>query len=137
MSINKLEWDEKYSVGVVEIDDQHKRMFATINELLDSINTGTTEEHIGNVIESLIKYKIFHFATEEKYFKEFNYEGAEDHIEKHQEFTEKLSQMKEKYPRYNVDFAFELIDFLEDWLIDHLMTTDQKYVECFKSHGLK
>jgi len=78
-----LEWEDKYSVGVVEIDDQHKRMFATINELLDSINNGTTEEHIGNIIESLVKYKIFHFETEEKYFKEFNYDGAEEHISRH------------------------------------------------------
>ena len=31
----KLEWEDKYSVGVEEIDSQHKRMFATINELLE------------------------------------------------------------------------------------------------------
>ena len=137
MSTNQLKWEDKYSVGVVELDDQHKRMFAVINELLESINTGTTEEHIGNIIESLVKYKIFHFSTEEKYFKEFNYEGAEDHIIKHKEFNEKLTKMKEKYTEYSVEFAFELIDFLEDWLLDHLMTTDQKYKECFRLHGLK
>jgi hemerythrin len=137
MSTQKLEWDEKYSVGVVEIDNQHKRMFATINELLDSINNNTTSEHIGNVIESLIKYKIFHFETEERYFKEFNYDGAEEHKAKHQEFNKKLGELKEKYPDYSVDFAFELIDFLEDWLINHLMVVDQKYVKCFHDHGLK
>ena len=137
MAINKLEWEDKYSVGVVEIDDQHKRMFTTINELLDSIKTGTTENHIGNVVDSLIKYKIFHFATEEKYFKEFNYEGAASHIAKHQEFNRKLFLLKEKYPTPNAEFAYELIDFLEDWLINHLMVVDQQYVTCFKEHGLK
>lgn len=137
MSVKKLEWNEKYSVGVVELDDQHKRMFATINELLESIDSGTTNEHIGSIIDSLVKYKIFHFATEEKYFKEFNYEGAEEHIVKHREFNDKLAVLVKKFPTPSVEFAFELIDFLEDWLLDHLLDTDQKYKECFHSHGLK
>lgn len=133
----KLKWEDKYSVGVLEIDDQHKRMFAVINELLDAIDTGTTEEHLENIINSLVKYKIFHFATEENYFKKFNYEFTEEHTNKHREFNDKLAILQKKYPKYTVEFAFELIDFLEDWLINHLMVQDQKYKECFHSHGLK
>lgn len=137
MSTEKLLWENKYSVGVEEIDNQHKLMFSTINVLLDAINTNTASEHLGQIIDSLIKYKVFHFATEEKYFKEFNYEDAEDHISKHQSFNDKLASLKEKYPEYNIEFAFALVDFLEDWLLDHLMVVDQKYVKCFKEHGLK
>lgn len=137
MSTKKLEWDEKYSVGVKELDDQHKLMFATINELLDAINDNNTEEHLGNIIESLVKYKTFHFATEEKYFEQFNYEETEEHKMKHREFNDKLNALKAKFPTYSVEFAFELVDFLEDWLINHLMVEDQKYKECFASNGLK
>lgn len=137
MSIKKLEWEEEYSVGIEELDDQHKRMFATINELLEIINSGTSEKDLSNIIESLINYKIFHFATEEKYFKEFNYEGAEEHIQKHQEFNTKLMSLKEKHPTYTIEFAFDLVNFLEDWLIEHLMVTDHKYIKCFHDHGLK
>jgi hemerythrin-like metal-binding protein len=137
MSTKKLEWEEKYSVGVEEIDDQHKKMFAVINELLDAINSNTTEKHLGEIIDGLVEYKMFHFATEEKYFKEFNYEEAEEHVGKHKEFNDKLNKLKEKYPMPTVDFAFELVDFLEDWLIDHLMAMDQKYKKCFHDHGLK
>ena len=137
MSTNKLTWEEKYSVGVEEIDNQHKKMFQTINELLEAIHTNSSEECLGSIIKDLVEYKKFHFATEEKYFKEFNFDGAEDHIARHQEFTAKLSALKDKYSEYTVEFAFELIDFLEDWLINHLMVVDQKYKECFLAHGLK
>ena len=137
MSTQKLIWEDKYSVGVVEIDNQHKRMFAVINELLDAINTNTAPEHLGHIIESLVQYKIFHFETEEKYFREFKYEEAESYTAKHHEFNNKLTALKEKYPEYTVEFAFELVDFLEDWLIDHLMVVDQKYKKCFNEHGLK
>ncbi len=137
MVTKKLEWEEKYSVGIEEIDNQHKHMFATINKLLDIISTGSTKENLGDIIEALVKYKIFHFATEEKYFKEFNYEETEDHIKKHKEFNDNLTILKEKYPEYTIEFAFELINFLEDWLINHLMVVDQRYVKCFHEHGLK
>lgn len=137
MSTSKLVWDEKYSVGVVLLDNQHKRMFEVINELLDSINNNSTEEHLSHIIESLIEYKKFHFETEENYFKEFNYDGAEEHILKHKEFNSKLTALKEKYPNPTVDFAFDLVDFLEDWLIEHLMVVDQKYKACFAAHNLK
>ena len=137
MEIKKLLWDEKYSVGVEQIDNQHKQIFAMINELFDTINTNTPAERLGDIVEALIKYKTFHFATEEDYFKKFNYEETAQHTEKHREFSEKLTALRRKYPEYTMNFAFELIDFLENWLIDHLIAVDQKYKECFHSHGLK
>lgn len=137
MATQKLEWDDKYSVGVIEIDNQHKRMFAVINDLLEAIETNTPADHLGHIIDELIKYKKFHFATEENYFKEFNYEGTEEHVTKHHEFNEKLEAMRKKHPELTIEFAFDLVDFLEDWLINHLMTLDQAYVKCFHEHGLK
>lgn len=133
----KLEWDEKYSVGVKLIDDQHKTMFNTINELIDSIHTTPTKEKMEGIINQLVQYKKFHFATEERYFKEFNYEKTEEHIEKHHNFNETLSKLQEKNSGDILTFAFELVDFLEDWLIGHLMTADQEYKKCFQEHGLK
>ncbi len=133
----KLEWDDKYSVGVELIDEQHKAMFTTINLLIDTINTGPEKEKIGEIIGNLVAYKKFHFETEEKYFKEFNYENAEEHIAKHREFTAKLEEIQAKCGDDIFALAFELVDFLEDWLIDHLLTIDQQYKQCFAEHGLK
>lgn len=137
MEVKKLEWKDDYSVDVKILDDQHKQMFATINELLEAINTNTPKERMKSIIDNLIKYKLFHFETEEKYFKEFNYDGAEEHIAKHHEFNEKLNALIAKHSEVSLEFAFELIDFLEDWLISHLMIMDQGYKKCFKEHGLE
>ena len=137
MILEKLEWDEMYSVGVKELDEQHKKMFATINELLGAINNNNPEEHIDHIIDELVNYKRFHFATEEKYFDEFNYEEKDAHKAKHHEFNERLATLQEKHKDKTIEFALELIDFLEDWLISHLMTVDQKYKKCFHDHGLR
>lgn len=137
MNIKKLKWEDKYAVGVAEIDHQHKFMFAAINQLLDILSSQTKTENLKAVVKSIIEYKTAHFATEEKYFKKFNYSGAKEHIAKHREFNEKLTELQKKHPEYSIEFAFDLVDFLEDWLIDHLMIMDQKYRECFSSNGLK
>jgi hemerythrin-like metal-binding protein len=137
MNIKKLEWEKKYSVGVAELDQQHQFMFKTINELFEAINTNTSSDNLGKIIEALVNYKMLHFETEEKYFKEFNYEGAAEHIARHKEFNEKLTSLRNKYPDYTIEFAFGLVDFLENWLVEHLMNEDQKYKDCFKKNGLK
>lgn len=133
----KLEWNDKYSVGVVGIDNQHKLLFRTINELIDVLGSNPTEEKMSGILNSIVEYKKIHFATEEGYFKEFDFEGTEEHIKEHRGFTDKVAEIQKKHEGDTLNFAFELVDYLEDWLISHLMNTDQKYVECFRSHGLK
>ncbi len=133
----KLEWEDKYSVGVQLIDNQHKSMFDTINLLIDMLSDPSNKGKLDEVIKRLVEYKRFHFATEEKYFDEFNYVDAEEHRAKHREFNDKLEEMVKKNEGDSMSLAYELVDFLEDWLLDHLMVVDQKYVSCFHEHGLK
>jgi len=135
--LKHLEWEAKYSVEVAEIDEQHKAMFATINLLIDAIGASPTKEKLSEIIARLVQYKRFHFETEENYFKKFNYEGTAEHVKKHHEFNVKLEEVQKKCGDDVLMLAYELIDFLEDWLINHLMTVDQEYKECFKAHGLK
>lgn len=137
MSQPKLVWKPQYSVKVEQIDSQHKKMFETINLLIDAVSGPIAKEQIDSIIKSLVEYKQYHFATEEKYFEEFHYEGTEDHKAKHREFSDRLEQITKESNGDSMIFAFKLVDFLEDWLIDHLMDTDQKYVACFQEHGLK
>lgn len=137
MSIQKIRWEPKYSVGVEQIDNQHKELIKTINMLIDVLGTIPTKEQLDVIIQRLIAYKRYHFVTEEKYFDEFKYEGSAEHKAKHKEFNDTVKRLIAESKEDSAILAYSLIDFLEDWLIDHLMTEDQKYVQCFHDHGLK
>ncbi len=133
----KFVWEDNYNTGIELIDSQHQRMFEIMNDLLDLLLITPTKEQIREITTSLIQYKRYHFATEEKYFQEFNYEKTKDHVAIHQWFDEKIKETEEKYADDPAGFAYEIIDFLEDWFLKHIMTTDKQYVACFKNHGLK
>jgi hemerythrin len=133
---SKLEWKDEYSVNVKEIDEQHKNLFRIINNLIEVIGHTPKEESVSEIIKEIVEYKIAHFGTEEKYFHQFNFEGTNEHEAAHQLFNKTIIQLQTKYKDDLISFAFALVDFMEDWLIGHLMDMDQKYKKCFNDHGL-
>lgn len=133
----KLLWEEKYSVGVEELDNQHKVLFQVINEMVDLVGLTSTKEKINGIGERLGWYINNHFATEEKYFKMFHYVEAEEHVLEHKIFHEKIDEIQKKYNDDTLTLSFQLVDYLEDWWIHHIMIIDKKYKNCFQKHGLK
>lgn len=132
----KLLWNEDYSVGVKEIDDQHKQLFGIVNSLIEIINSIPKQDAISEVLKRLEDYKACHFCTEENYFEKFQFTGAKEHIHAHKCFTIEIMKIQFQNKDNPINLSFELVDYLEDWLVNHLMYMDQKYVSCFKEHGL-
>jgi hemerythrin len=133
-------WSNSYSVGVQEIDEQHKLLIEILNELIAFVYNSPGNENldIRATIDKIVKYKTVHFETEEKYFKQFNFEGADEHIQKHREFNEKVSELLQEFQKNGKKSELsELVDFMENWFTDHLLHMDQKYIKCFKENGLK
>jgi hemerythrin len=50
--------------------------------------------------------------------------------------AEKVLIFQERFNKEGANMVVEFMDFLTDWLVDHLETEDQKYVKCFHDHGL-
>lgn len=130
-------WKNEYSVNVKEIDDQHRIMFEIINNLIVLISSPLpNKEDVQAIIGRLVEYKVAHFATEEKYFHKFNFGGTVAHEEAHKKFDEKVKEIQAQHPDSVVAASFALVDYLEDWLIGHLIGMDQEYKKCFNEHGL-
>ncbi|MCF7835877.1 MAG: bacteriohemerythrin [Candidatus Marinimicrobia bacterium] len=131
-----IEWKEGYSVGVAEIDKQHKNLIEIVNELSAAMEKNKVRDELAQILEKLVNFSREHFSTEEKYFDEFNYEHAESHKEEHKQFSDKILSLQKQYKDKELEISFDLIDFLEDWWLDHLIEEDQKYIKCFKDNGL-
>lgn len=137
MKISNELWNDEYLLGIKEIDSQHKIFVATLTELYEAIYSGKAANILNETFKKLTDYAKHHFATEEKYFDKFKYEGAEEHKNEHKKFKEKINSLAKEIETDKTKISFELIDFLEDWLVEHVSTMDKKYVQCFKENGLK
>jgi len=131
-----ITWSDEYNLGIKIIDDQHREFVEIIDELYTSLQNVSSKPDLEKILEKLVNYKNIHFSTEEKYFKEFNYEGAVEHETQHRMFNEKITEFQKKSQEGTYNIGFDLIDYLEDWLVDHLANMDKKYVACFHEHGL-
>lgn len=134
-----IQWSPQYSVGVKVIDDQHKEFFAAFNELYDAFLNNEAEDKLTVTLRKLSDYVEYHFAAEEKYFREFEYAGIEEHISQHNDFRTQVAEFKKHFFKENdlKSLAGELVELLDNWMVHHVITLDQKYVTCFKEHGLE
>lgn len=131
-----LEWKDEYKTGIESIDRQHHTIFNSINELHAAIQELRGADVVGTIIAQLVEYADTHFSFEERYFKEFEYEEAAVHIAEHQAYRDRVADFVRNRTREGNTLSFEILDFLEDWWLQHISTTDHRYIQCFKDHGL-
>ncbi len=131
-----IEWSDEMSVGFDEIDAQHRKLVGLINELNEAMSEGKSKQVMGNIIDELIEYTDTHFSTEEKYMREFDFEGLGEHKRVHDSFVEKVKDFQAKFEDDKLLLSVEVMNFLKDWLTEHIAGLDQEYRDCFLEHGL-
>jgi len=130
-------WNENLSVKVAEIDTQHKKLVAMINELYDAMKVGKGKEVTGKILNGLISYTVTHFQQEERYFDKFGYPDKMNHKKEHADFVKKVSGFKNDFESGKVSLTIEVMNFLSDWLFKHIKVTDKGYSKFFNEKGLK
>lgn len=134
-----ITWNEAYSLGVVEIDVQHKKMFSIINRLYSAMQAATEKTELAIILGELAAYADYHFSTEEKYFEEFDYDEKEAHIKAHNVYIDKVTEFLREYnsKENTAVLSVKILDFLKEWWTGHILGEDRGYVDCFHEHGLK
>lgn len=132
-----ITWSDRYNLGIAEIDSQHKKMIGIINTLYRAMEASTEKEEMSVILQELIDYANYHFATEEEHFKKFDYEDTVEHIKAHNMYREKVSEFTREYFNNAIMLPFEMMDFLGDWWTGHIQGIDRKYVPNFHAHGMK
>ncbi len=131
-----LKWEESYNTGIASIDTQHKVIIKILNELHDVVLVNREENKLSDILNELVQYTIYHFDEEEKLMHKYGFIEVKQHKEEHQMFIEKMGSLEEKLAQGHPFIVFDLIEFLKDWLIEHIMDVDQRYVSFFKENGM-
>lgn len=130
-------WDEKYSVGVRELDSQHKTLVDMLNELFEAMQASKANDVIGGIVKRLVDYTKTHFATEERYMQQHGYPDLASQKAEHAKFAEQVMAFKNDFDSGKVSISVTVTSFLKNWLVQHISGSDKKYAPFFASKGVK
>ena len=131
-----IEWSDSFSVNVEEIDRQHRYLINMINELNEAMMAGQGKAIIGKTIQDLTFYTAEHFETEEKYFDLFSYPATVQHKKEHAAFVRQVLEFKEGYENGRIALSIDIMNFLRDWLKNHILGSDMRYSGFLNAKGL-
>lgn len=126
-----LTWNDDFATGVPEIDEQHMILVHTLNEAAVKLAGDPSLENLDQITRDLLSYALYHFDTEEELMQEFGYESADEtssalHLEQHRSFSARVVAVRDAIKAGNPVIPAELLGFLNDWLVNHILNTDKK-----------
>lgn len=134
--MEKIIWNDSFSVGVQELDTQHQVLIGLINQLIESQGAPVQSETISDILSRMLEYTEFHFDAEEKYMAEYGYPEYEAHRVQHLQFIRKTAQLAMDTITQKKSVPQDLLVYLRDWLTGHILNSDMQYKSFFNQHGL-
>jgi len=141
MQSNEIVWQESYNTGIEEIDEQHRILVNTINEANIKLSKDESLQTLEHITKDLLSYVLYHFETEEEMMTQYNYKGEsleeyDKHMKQHRDFSTKVVAVRESISKGKPIEKNELIEFLTDWLINHINNTDKKLAKFLHAKGM-
>jgi hemerythrin-like metal-binding protein len=132
-----ITWNDNLSVGVHAIDEQHKGLVNSLNELHAAMIGGKQSSVTGQLLKSLVQYTHTHFNFEEALMRRTAYPRMNDHFAKHKDLTRQVEDFAARYDRGEIGINTDLLMFLRNWLVSHIQKEDRDYGPWMNQHGVQ
>ena len=122
-----IKWRDSYSVGIDQIDEEHKKLVELINEVFIVVRDKGNAETLNNAVGKLVDYTHSHFSAEETAMQEAGYPDLEKHRKEHRRLEKEVVDFRRRLQEEGADLRTEFYHFLRDWLIHHIIECDMLY----------
>jgi hemerythrin len=122
-----MQWTPDLSVGIKEIDDQHKELINRLNALGEAMMKGMGKDEIGRLLDFLGSYVVTHFGTEERYMAAHNYPASASHKLQHAQLVSDFKKFRAEFDQAGakLTLVLGLNAKLIAWLKEHICGTDK------------
>jgi len=138
-----IEWSDKLSVAIPEIDSDHKVILSLLNRCIVYVNKTDKEKMADKennegavILNDLLSYTQYHFQREEKVMELCNYPDITKHCQAHMSLLNEVTE-RQKQLNLNEDISDSLLQFLTDWLLKHIIGMDLAIAAYVKGHELQ
>jgi hemerythrin len=131
-----FQWDPSYSVNIKQFDSDHKKLIDLINMLHDAMKTGKAKDVLMSIFSDLESYTKTHFTNEERLMEQHRYPGLVQQRTEHRLFIQRIAEQKSIFEKTNISTAMPIMNFLTDWLKNHILNSDKKYSAFLTQKGV-
>ncbi|MCK9336621.1 MAG: hemerythrin domain-containing protein [Arcobacteraceae bacterium] len=122
-------WKEIYSINQEQIDKEHKQLFEIAIEAVNYKGPDVKQHAKAQVVE-LYNYMKVHFKNEEEYMQTIDYPFYELHLKLHDSIIEQMNYFVKEIPTLSSEiFERKLIEYIDIWLVNHIIHEDQKIAD--------
>lgn len=133
-------WKDSFSSKIEEFDNQHKKLFELGNQLYFLVKNEADQDNYDEIMQTLQdlkEYTLYHFESEEKLMEKYRYPKLFSHKIEHESFIRKLQELlKKDVDADQVKVTLEIIQFIADWIENHILKSDSQYGEFLMSKGV-
>lgn len=130
-----MDWSDRFALGVAVMDQQHQVLFRLIDELAQAMLDETPDAALQPIFDRLHEYTLTHFATEEKLMAKYGYPADRDHHANHRALEASLAELVERAAQGEPLVSLQTMNFLRQWLYEHIDGVDRRFADFLKSQG--
>jgi hemerythrin len=135
-SINIVEFDDSLLTHVEEMDEQHMRLVALLNNVYELLKEGKREEAIELFKREILSYVEYHLSEEERFMEKIGYPELDQHRKVHDMFRREIYHLAPYIEEGDPKAFREALSYAWGWLYNHITKTDKKYAIYAKEKGL-
>ena len=120
-----ITWTPALAVGVPEIDEQHRELFARAGRFLSSLSDASRQD-VGILLSYLRLYAVTHFGAEEAWMLEVRYPAYGRHKAAHDGMLKDLLALSQEHERRGAPGLepMRVGAWLARWLEEHVTVAD-------------
>jgi hemerythrin len=124
-----IDWNDILSVGIEQMDDEHKELFRRINALLVGLLGPEGSANISELTAAIYDYTVFHFTDEQELMRKENYPRYEQHKTLHDAFLKEWAEIQAQLTsgQFSAPLLIRIQDKVVNWLLDHIAKVDHDY----------
>lgn len=131
-----FEWKPQYSVSIASIDGQHQNLFRMAEELHLAMCSGQGKPVLAKILDRLVQYTKVHFTHEERLMSIHRYPELAAHAAQHRALTQQVVTFQAAFEGGKALITVQVLQFLKDWLRNHIAESDQKYAPFLKEKAV-
>jgi hemerythrin len=134
----QMNWNDKMSVGVEEMDGDHQELIALLNEIDASVAADQSRDATNEIIDRLMKSVKAHFDREQDLLEKSGFAGAAAHHREHDEMLRTARDWQAHFKDASFSkLSLEAVSGFQSWLDNHIQGADMLYGPHLNAMGIR